>query len=184
MSTMNKLPENFTLKRYGLNVRLVDEQDADFIVELRTDEKLGRFIHATDDDTDKQKEWIKAYKTRESRGTDYYFMFERPAGVKIGVCRIYDIHENDFTIGSWVFSPDAPMGAAVLGDIITREIAFELFPDSVLLFDVKKENLNVNRYQAFYKPELISEDDDTYYYRCFRSNFEKYKQRFLRMLKL
>ena len=180
----NILPPDFLMERYGLYVRFVNADDAEFIVRLRTDEKLGRFIHATDDDTDKQKEWIRAYKARESKGTDYYFMFEKPVGVRLGVCRIYDIHDHDFTIGSWVFSPDAPMGAAILGDIITREIAFELFPDSTLLFDVKRENLNVNRYQAFYKPELISEDDDTYYYRCFRSNFEKYKQRFLRMLKL
>lgn len=181
---LNKLPSDFTLERYGLFVRFVNEEDADFILQLRTNEKLSRYIHGTDANVELQKEWIKGYKKRESAGTDYYFMFEKPQGVRLGVCRIYDIQEDNFTIGSWVFSPEAPVGASILGDIITREIAFELFPDSKHLFDVKKANVNVNRYNATYHSELVREDALTNYYTCSKENFEKYKVRFLRMFHL
>lgn len=66
---MIKLPNNFELDRYGLHVRLVGEEDAEFIVHLRTDEKLSRYINKTNVGVDKQKEWIKQYKKRERYGT-------------------------------------------------------------------------------------------------------------------
>ena len=70
----NKIPENFTIERYGLNVRLVEEKDAGFILSLRTNPKLSRYIHNTDDSLDKQRQWIRDYKKRELEGKDYYFI--------------------------------------------------------------------------------------------------------------
>lgn len=169
------------MERYGLSVRFVDQSDAEFIVRLRTDEKLGRYINATMPDVEAQRCWIEKYKEREERGEDYYFMFESLSGERLGLCRIYDIHPADFTVGSWLFSPTAPMGAAILADIITREIAYELFPDSTHYFDVKRQNTNVNRYNETYKSELIRQDEQTNYYTCSKDNFEKYKKLHLRM---
>ncbi len=175
------LPSEFSLWRYGLYVRFVNESDAEFILKLRTDTKLGKYINATEPNISKQIEWIREYKQRESTGTDYYFMFERPTGNRLGVCRIYDIEKDKFTIGSWIFSPSAPIGSSILGDIITREIAYELFPNSTLLFDVRKDNINVIKYQESYKPQLLKEDSLTNYYCCSKDNFEKYKKGILRM---
>lgn len=178
---MNKLPSNFELDRYGLHVRLVNESDAEFIVKLRTDDKLGRFINPTSNDIEPQIVWTREYKKREKQGVDYYFMFEVPVGNPVGVCRIYDIKEDEFTTGSWVFSKDAPIGSAILADIISREIAYGLFPDSICYFDVKKENISVNRYLSSYKSEIIREDEYTNYYKCLKDNFNKYKNLHLRM---
>lgn len=181
---LTRLPSDFSLCRYGLYVRFVNENDAEFILKLRTDSKLGKYIHATDKNIVAQKEWIRSYKIRELHGTDYYFMFEYPQGNRLGVCRIYNINENSFTLGSWVFSPDAPIGSSILGDIITREIAFDLYPNGILYFDVMKANINVNKYHKAYKSELIEEDELTNYYKCSKQNFEKYKARFVRMFNL
>lgn len=175
------LPSNFRLKRYGLDVRFVTEDDAQFIVELRTDEKLSRYLNKTTPDINAQKEWTKEYKKREAEGTDYYFVFEKPLGVPIGVCRIYNITETDFTIGSWLFSPKAPVGAAILADIITREIAFDLMPQKRLLFDVRNENSNVLRYQHTYKPTVLKVTDVDTFFELSKENFDKYKQLHLRM---
>jgi hypothetical protein len=90
---MKKLPENFTLERYGLQVRLVNEGDAEFIVALRTDPRLSRYIHETSPSIEAQKEWIGNYKKREAQGLDYYFMFS-VNGLRQGVARIYDITED------------------------------------------------------------------------------------------
>lgn len=76
------------------------------------------------------------------------------------------------------------MGASILADIITREIGFELYPEKVLLFDVKIGNINVNRYQATYHPNIIKESDDIRYYRLDRESFNKYKKLHLRMFKI
>ena len=178
---MRHLDDNFSEERYGLHVRFVNETDAEFIVRLRTDEKLSRYIHATSPDVDGQVAWIRQYKQRQAAGEDFYFMFEKPVGVRAGVCRIYDIKPGEFTVGSWLFSPEAPIGSAILADIITREIAYELFPDSVHHFDVKRLNTSVNRYNETYKSELIAQDEWTNYYICSKENFEKYKKLHLRM---
>ena len=68
---MIKLPSDFETDRYGLHVRLVREEDAEFIVKLRTDPKLGRYIHATDNNVEKQRKWIRDYKKRENDGIQY-----------------------------------------------------------------------------------------------------------------
>ena len=119
-----KLPPDYTCNRYGISFRLVTEEDASFILQLRTDEKLKRFIHDTDNDVNKQIEWIKAYKERESAGKEYYFVVSCD-GDDIGVIRIYNIHEKTFTVGSIIMKPDSPLYGVLATTIIAKEIAFE-----------------------------------------------------------
>jgi len=130
---MIKLPADFELDRYGLHVRFVQECDAEFIIKLRTDPELSKFIHETKNDLDKQREWIRGYKQKEKGGTEYYFIFysmDKPVGLN----RIYRIEsDGTFTTGSWLFSKDAPMEASIASAIIVREIAFETL-------DLKFEN--------------------------------------------
>ena len=179
---MKTLPSNFELDRYGLHVRLVREEDAEFIVRLRTDSKLGLYIHSTSSDVSKQVEWIKEYKIREAKGLEYYFIFQKN-GENIGLARLYNIEEEKFTSGSWL-SCSNEVGVGVLCDIISREIAFELYPESLNYFDVRKGNKNVIRYAQSYHPILYKEDTENLYFYNNKQNFEKYKQLYLRMAKL
>lgn len=122
---MNKLPENFECTKYGVHFRLANEEDSKFIIELRTDPVLTRFIHDTDSDIEKQKEWMRYYKEREKEGTEYYFIVscdEQPCGV----IRIYKIHDGIFTIGSILMKKGAPIHCAFATTILTKEIAFEI----------------------------------------------------------
>ena len=120
---MKKLENNFSLERYGLYVRLVLEDDAEFINDLRQDLKLSRFISPTEDNVDKQKEWIRNYKHRERAGEDNYFIYYHN-GKPIGVNRIYDIKDNSFIHGSWIFIPDTLPYCSLAAAVIAREIAF------------------------------------------------------------
>lgn len=121
---MNRLLNNFEIERYGLHVRLVREEDAEFIVSIRTDPQNQRFIHDTNTSISAQKEWIRNYKEREAEGQEYYFIFE-VNGEPQGVYRIYNRHEDWCVTGSWVFKPDADRNAALKAMIITHEIVFE-----------------------------------------------------------
>lgn len=178
----NALPHDFRLNRYGLYVRLVNESDAEFILKLRTDSRLGQFIHSTENDLNKQIEWIHEYKMREKKGIEYYFMFEKPLGNRLGVSRIYNVTETTFETGSWIFKKDAPFGSAFLGDIICHEIAFELFPNKVNLHDIKKGNFGVNKYADEFHPILINETEDTRYYKNTKENYILYKDKYLSKL--
>ena len=176
------LPDDFSLDKYGLHVRLVEEVDSDFIVKIRLNPKVSLYMHKADNDVEKQREWICKYKEREKRGEDFYFLFELPDGTPQGVSRIYNINENSFTTGSWVFDTCSRPTSAILGDILTKEIGFELYPDSVCHWDNNKSNLNVLKYSKLYNPTIERETNDTIYFSCTKENSVRMKNRVLRML--
>lgn len=178
------LNRNFKLNRYGLNVRLVNLDDAEFIVSLRTDEKLGKFLHSTSSDVKKQIDWIKLYLEREQEQKEFYFIYnivdseiEKP----IGVNRIYNIKSDSFVVGSWIFSKDAPLGTAILGDIISREIGFEYLSVTKCFFDVRKNNHSVLKYHQSYSPNQINEDDDNFYFELSKDKFDFAKTKYLKL---
>lgn len=159
--------------KYGLQYRFVIEEDTDFILKLRTDPKLSRYISATDANVEKQKEWIRLYKEREAKGLECYFIFllhENP----IGLSRIYHIEDDHFTQGSWLFSSDAPVGSAVLGNIISCEFAFNLPNMEYLLTDARKKN-HTHKYVKSFHPEIIGETDMDIFYKISKENYQKYK---------
>ncbi len=179
---MSKLSNNFELDKYGLHVRLVRERDAEFIVKLRTDAHLGRYIHATANDVEKQREWIREYMKREAAGKEYYFIFETEAGNPLGVYRLYEITDVAYTSGSWIFLPDSPMGASMLALIIAREIAWEIVPEAVNLFDIKKENKSVLQFNSIFTPKVIRETEDTLFFENTKEDFNNHKNKVLRLL--
>ena len=177
------LPADFIIEKYGLWARFVEESDAKFIVDIRTDESLSKYIHATDNDIQKQIDWIRSYKKREAEGREYYFIFyigESPYGVE----RIYNIKEDSFDHGSLVFKKESPFGASIKADIITREIGFVVLGKSINLFDVSKGNNGVISYHLRYKPDVVGEDDESYHYSLSKENFEKNKKVYLKLFNL
>lgn len=120
---MNKLPLDFIQNKYNLQMRFVSETDAEDIIRLRCNPKTNKFLHQTSTDVEKQRSWIKEYKTRESLGTDYYFCFIY-YGKLVGLTRLYHISNESFTFGSWVFDDDLPYYVPIAGAIMTRDLAF------------------------------------------------------------
>ncbi len=118
------LPPDFHGEKYGLTYRFVNENDASFIVELRTDPIKSRYIGSTDGSVDKQKEWIRQYKEREHEGVDYYFIFFWGT-IPAGVTRIYNIEDNHYIHGSWVFANNVPPFCSLAAAVIAREIAYD-----------------------------------------------------------
>lgn len=122
---MLKLASDFSFDKYGVHTRLVNEGDAAFIVKLRTNERVGNFIHATSPDVEKQKEWIRAYKKREAEGLEYYFIFFKN-DIPFAVNRLYHMENpTRFTSGSWIVEPGYPTEDVVASSLIPRIIAFE-----------------------------------------------------------
>lgn len=177
------LPSDYTIEKYGLKARFVNEDDAAFIVKLRTNKSLSKYIHSTDSSVDNQKEWIRNYKEREAKGQEYYFIFyleDKPIGLE----RIYNLTSDSYTHGSLVFSPDSPIGSSVKADIITREVGFSILNKSINLFDVSKGNNGVIAYHQRYRPVVISEDDESYHYSLSKENFVKYKSIYMNIFKM
>lgn len=184
---MKILPRDYTVNKYGLFARLVEETDAQFIVDLRCDEH-AKYMNSISNDVEKQKEWIRNYKKRERDGLDYYFVFyvyDRP----IGLYRIYDIRGDVFSSGSWVFTQDSPMGAAFVAQVICREIAFEelgLEKEEVATA-VHVDNVNVLKFNLYMGMKDIgramTEKGEYISLGLTKEDFEKYKIRAIRMAK-
>ena len=182
---MNTLPSNFELDRYGLHVRLVREEDAEFIVKLRTNVRNARFIHATNPNIAVQQEWIKNYKKRETKGEDYYFIFyfeNKP----VGVIRIYDVdnREKKATAGSWVCESDLPLQIPICILIICREIMFDLLGMEKDCFDVRKGNKQVQRIHKMMGAEIVAEDNLNYYLELPRAIFREKKNDIVELLNI
>lgn len=141
---MNKLPVDFEYHNYGIDARMVNESDAEFILSLRTNPTLNQYIHATDNDVEKQRDWIRAYKQREAEGLEYYFLYSMD-GMPFGLDRVYRINQsaNSYVWGSWVCKPDITSAQLLLQyvsstDIINNHIGLDLCE-----YNVDKGNLKV-----------------------------------------
>ena len=183
----NKLASGFRMNKYGIDVRFVEESDAEFILSLRTNPKLSRYLHHTDNDVEKQRQWIRDYKEREAKGIDYYFLYSKNE-TKLGVSRIYNIKEGRFTCGSWIFSPGLSYELPFLSSIVTKEIAFDILGldfedcnDGVHIKNTKV--LKANKMMGMKETGRILDNGETFITMSLNKNdFNKSKTKMLKLL--
>lgn len=177
---MNRLPENFEMLKYGLNVRLVTEKDAAFILELRTNERLSRHIHSTEDDLSRQIQWIRDYKKREFEGREYYFIYFKN-NQPIGVNRVSNIYSYFGLGGSWLCSPDNDPLDSMKTPFIAHDICFEEIGLDYIVFDVRKANKQVWKFHESAGAVKIGESELDYYYYLYKVNYFNKRNHFLRL---
>ncbi|MEO6732485.1 MAG: GNAT family N-acetyltransferase [Ferruginibacter sp.] len=170
------------IKRYGLWVRLVEESDAEFIVSLRTNSELNKYLSPTNNNVAQQVEWIRKYKLREAMGREYYFIAMDMEGKKLGMNRLYDFDSSSFEVGSWLFSANSPEGASIKADLIAREFGFETLQFSNCRFSVHKENKKVLAYHTSFKPVIVNETDEEYHFLLSKDKFNNYRTKLLNFL--
>ena len=181
---MEKLPSDFTLERYGLFVRLVSIDDSEFILSLRTS-KRGQILNHTDSDIEKQIQWMKDYKQRESQGLDYYFIYyynEEP----IGVNRIYNINreDNSCTTGSWVIKEGVNFDISMRTMLILRDIVFNTLDLDISYGDTRKTNKHMQRLYRMLDIEQIGETEDEFLYKSVKSKYEKGNEKIKKLVGL
>jgi hypothetical protein len=167
--------------KYNIVLELVTEEDAQFIIDLRSGRR-STHISYTEPDVLKQISWIKQYKIREQNNLEYYFIVKDLDGNKWGTTRLYNFSNDNFEVGSWVFLDDSPAGIAIKGDIATREIAFEQLGFNTCKFDVRKENKTVLKYHYGYKPLLVGEDELNFYFELNKQDFYKQRDKLIKIL--
>lgn len=171
-----------------LNLRLVEQSDAEFILNLRIDDSLGKFLSKTDIDLGKQKEWIKNYKNREKEKNEYYFIIRRnDTGENIGVVRIYNFIENSFEWGSWIIKKEAPSYSALESALLVYEYAFYDLKFDKSHFEVRKDNIKVSSFHEKFGAKRIKETEQDIFYKYNKEDYEnfreKYKKKYLNQLK-
>lgn len=152
-----KLSATFEIEKYGLYARLINETDAEFIIQLRSQDK-ARFMNTVLPDTEKQKEWIKKYKNREQEGLDYYFIYYKN-DIPLGINRIYNIKEDSFVGGSFVFINGCDFEIPILATLIEDFISFEILEKSARFGNIHKDNKKAIKFNKLYGADFIYEDD-------------------------
>jgi RimJ/RimL family protein N-acetyltransferase len=107
---IKQLKNQVILGKY-LNLRIAREEDAAFILELRLDPILNKFISKTDPSVEKQIEWIKKVYNKDN---DFTFIIEDKKSNKCGTVAIYDI--------------DYSTGRAEWGRLIIKQHALFILP--------------------------------------------------------
>jgi len=157
--------------KYGTIIRLLEIDDAEFILKLRSDPERNKFISYTSPNLHDQIKWIKNYKIREKQGLEYYFVGQDLNEIKYGTIRLCNFDEISFEIGSWVFLPNSPLGIAVKSHIIGIETGFELLNADYCRLTVRKKNTGVLRYLKTFKPITIKDDGLNFYLALSKQNF-------------
>jgi len=169
-------------EKYGYFFRTVEMEDASKIVSLRCNSKLGKYLNNTENNIEKQIQWLEKYFENEQNGNEYYFAISDLENNVLGFNRLYNIKDNYFELGSWIFDIQAPSGAAILGDLAVRDYAFEILKLEYCTFEVRKSNKSVVNYHLKFSPEKLGEDDLNYYFRLNYVSYRKHRDVLLKIL--
>jgi len=117
------MDHNITLAGHYYELRPVRLDDAEFIVELRTDPDLSRYLNTIPAIVTDQERYIRNYL---STPDDYYFVVqEKKSGAREGFIGIYDIDRKNRRAewGRWILRKGS-MAAVESADLIYR-VGFE-----------------------------------------------------------
>lgn len=153
--------------------------DAEFVLNLRTDAEKGNYLSPTLGGIEKQKEFISYYS--ESL-TDFYFLICDWSWRRLGTIRIYDIREDSFCWGSWILSKDAPKNAAIESALLIYDFAFFALHYSKSHFDVRKENKSVVNFHKHFGARIVLEDSLDYHFGYDITTYLNVRQKYSRFL--
>ena len=161
---MKILDENFSLERYGLKVRLVNEKDAEFIISLRSDPNKTKYMITLTDEIENQIRWIQEYKKREKEGLDYYFIYSNYQGKQIGLNRLSHIDYNAKSgkASSWI-AIEGLKYEPIIMVLLGNEIAFNLIGVDTTWGELHKNNISAYKVLKIFGYKL--KDVGTEYYK-------------------
>jgi len=159
-----------------VNIRQVKTDDAEFILSLRCDEKKAKYLHKTEYNVEKQKQYIERCLKLDN---EWYFIITRKNGEPIGTYRIYDLKSDSFCIGSWLMVENCTPEEMMEGEYLVKMFAFEKTGFDKFHFDVRKDNKKVIRYHKMMGAVQTGETDIDYLFECTKEDYLKNIKQYL-----
>ncbi len=158
--------------------REANTADAEFILQLRTDSVIGKYLSHTANDLNLQVQWLEKYA---NDSTQIYFIIEDKAGERFGTIRLYDQQGDSFCWGSWILREGRPSGFAVESALMVYHFALGLgFKQSH--FDVRKGNESVWNFHERFGAVRVAETDEDYLYSISLEAIQKSLQKYEKYL--
>jgi RimJ/RimL family protein N-acetyltransferase len=164
-------------------IRLVEEDDAEFILSLRLSQNLNAFLSKVNSDVNGQRLWIRDYKKDESKNRQFYFIVERLDGIPCGTVRLYDFRGDSFSWGSWILNGDKTRYAAIESAFLVYRFGFNILGFKKSHFEVMKGNDRVIAFHEKMGAVRVSEDVTNIYFEIHKDQVEikrdKFKEKIL-----
>ena len=145
--------------------REIEMYDAPYIVKLRNNKTLNKFIHNKTITLLSQKNYIKKYFDQNiSKRTSYYFIIiNKHKKEKCGSVRLIFKEKNIFSWGSWILDHNKAFTAAL--DTLLFVYNFYTKKNfSNCYFDVRKNNTRTISIHLKSGAKIIRETDEDYFF--------------------
>lgn len=173
---MSKIINTEILQGKYVNLRDIELEDAEFILNLRCDAEKSKHINKTSNDIKKQEDYIRQYKTLDN---EWYFIIENKNSKSIGSYRLYDLKEDSFGIGSWIMINGVGMYEAIEGEFLARKFGFDVLGFNKLHFDVRKQNKKVVTFHKNMGAKIVAENEIDYFFECTKEDYLRKVKKFL-----
>jgi RimJ/RimL family protein N-acetyltransferase len=161
------------LVKNDVTLRLVEESDAEFIFNLRQNEELSKYLNKVSSKIEDQTSFIKKSRELSAKGLEYYFIIEYK-NEPVGTIRIYNInHElKTCTWGSWIIKRDlGNPKVSIISTFLIYKYCFESLGIEMIYFDVRKENLSVQKFHTSYGSKIVSEGETDIFFEFYQADF-------------
>ena len=119
-----------------VNLRSVEERDAEFTYQIRQNKEKTKFLHAVTGTIEDQRQWI--HSQRERKG-DYFFIAEDKNGNPIGTDGVLNIENNTGEVGR-LLSLGTPLQSSETA-LLTFGFAFDICMLEYVRIYMTQENI-------------------------------------------
>jgi RimJ/RimL family protein N-acetyltransferase len=153
------------MKHKSIYFKLVEVDDAAFILSLRLNGKYNKHISLVQNDLQKQKQWLTKYKEKELSKEEYYFIVHRNIDdERIGTVRLYDFikDEDSFSWGSWILNEKKTRYAALECALLIYDYTFLKLKFKRCHMDMRKSNHKIIEFHKKLGAKIVGETKDDY----------------------
>ena len=172
-----------------VNLREVEIEDSAFILELRMNERLSRYISKISTNLHKQINYLKNYK---SLNNQWYFIIENKKGEALGTIRIYHYPEysnypqyseaGNLGTGSWLMKEGSSPLESIESDYLCKDFFFNTLNQEFTPMEINKDNRTVIAFHNKWGTKPIGDIGHSYTYRLYKDDYLRNKPYFNRFL--
>ena len=170
------MPKLFKLTK-NLQLKEADIKDTNFILKLRTDVKLSKFINPTSIKKKKQIAWFKEYLLRRKNKKEYYFIFQLNLK-KLGFARIIHVKKDTFHFGGWVLENNTKPWISIESCLAIYEYAFNKLLYNNCLLWINLRNINVIKYHKSLGASYVKKTQKEVFLKFTKNKYFKLKKKF------
>jgi RimJ/RimL family protein N-acetyltransferase len=159
----------------NVNLKEIEVSDAEFVLSLRLNPELNRYLSPVENNIDKQREWIKQAKNDTQQ---FYFIIQNKQEEPVGTIRIHDIEGDRFCWGSWIVKPEARKYASFESLVLLYEHAFFNLGLNKSHLYAQKQNKKAVNFHLRFGATIVKEDEQNIYFIFNKENYNSIRDKY------